>query len=166
MSGLPEWAEVSAKRRAHIKRVAGLLESWADAMRVRPSERARWVRAAYLHDALKDARLSGRLSHGPAAAARARAHGERDKGVLSAVRYHTVGYAGWDRVGRMLYLADFLEPGRTGAARVRRELRKRVPREPDAVLIEVARWRIESVLAAGWDLEPETVAFWNALVSH
>jgi HD superfamily phosphohydrolase YqeK len=160
---LPVWAEVDAKRRAHIERVAVLLTSWADAMRVSGAERTRWLKAAYLHDALKDARLSTRLAHGPAAAQRAAAEGEKDQGVLDAVRYHTIGYAGWDDVGRMLYLADFLEPGRAGRARA--ELAARVSRERDVVLREVARLRIEAVLASDWPLLPETVGFWNALVS-
>ena len=32
--------------------------------------------------------------------------------VLDAIRWHTVGFAEWDRTGRALYMADFLEPGR------------------------------------------------------
>ena len=128
-AALPPWAQVSAKRRAHIERVAGLIAEWADAMGVAATERGRWLKAAYLHDALRDAPLADQLAHGPAAADRAAREGETDQGVLDAVRYHTVGYAGWDDAGRMLYLADFLEPGRTvcrgrtagaGAARSRR----------------------------------------------
>ncbi|HXQ29225.1 MAG TPA: HD domain-containing protein [Gemmatimonadales bacterium] len=165
MITLPPWAEVDARRRAHIERVATLLASWAEAMRVSAAERNRWLKGAYLHDALKDARLSTRIAHGPAAADRAAAEGETDQGVLDAVRYHTIGYARWDNVGRMLYLADFLEPGRTGNARTRRELAARVPREHLIVLREVARLRIDGVLTAHWPLLPETVEFWNALVS-
>jgi HD superfamily phosphohydrolase YqeK len=66
----------------------------------------------------------------------------------------------------MLYLADFLEPGRSFAAAERRALAARVPRERDAVLKEVARWRLEWVVRSGWPLAPETVAFWNALASR
>src|ERR1700688_722963 len=147
---LPPWARGADERRAHIERVAGLLGLWADAMDVAGTERARWLKAAYLHDALRDAALGDKLAHGPAAADRAAREGETDQGVLDAVRYHTVGYAGWDDVGRMLYLADFLEPGRTGAAHKRQALAARVPRERAAVLREVARWRIEAVLEAEW----------------
>jgi HD superfamily phosphohydrolase YqeK len=135
-------------------------------MAVPGTERARWLKAAYLHDALRDAPLGNAMAHGPAAAERAARDGEADQGVLDAVRYHTVGYAGWDDVGRMLYLADFLEPGRSFAAAERRALAARVPRERDAVLKEVARWRLEWVVRSGWPLAPETVAFWNALASR
>lgn len=162
---LPEWTQASAERRAHIERVVGLLSTWADAMRVTAKERDRWLRAGWLHDALRDAPFADRVAHGPAAADRAAATGERDRGVLDAVRYHTLGSADWDDVGRMLYLADFLEPGRAADPPDRADLARRVPTERDAVLREVARRRLEWVLRSGWSLPAETVAFWNQLVA-
>src|SRR5688572_20516660 len=110
---LPSWAVVTPERHAHIERVVALLGEWAAAMGAPDTERARWLRAAWLHDALRDEDRSDALAHGARAAARAAQDGERDRGVLDAVRYHTVGYAHWDDAGRMLYLADFLEPART-----------------------------------------------------
>ena len=163
---LPKWAEVSAERGGHIERVVALLDRWAGAMHVPAREQERWLRAGWLHDALRDAPLTDLLAHGPAAAERTARDGERDRGVLDAVRYHTIGYAGWDDVGRMLYLADFLEPGRDFDADGRRALAERVPTERDAVLREVARRRIDWVLRSGWPLASETVAFWNALVGR
>ena len=161
---LPAWAQVSPARRAHIERVVALLNSWADAMHVDPRERDRWLRAGWLHDALRDAPFPDPLAHGPAAADRAASGGERDRGVLDAVRFHTVGSAGWDDVGRMLYLADFLEPGRDHVVE-RAEWAHRVPLGRDTILRDVARSRIEWVLRSGWPLVPETVAFWNQLVA-
>ncbi|HYU08954.1 MAG TPA: HD domain-containing protein [Gemmatimonadales bacterium] len=163
---LPPWAQVSPERRAHIERVVALLERWADAMQVPAQERARWVRAGWLHDALRDAALPDPTAHGPAAADRAAADGERDRGVLDAVRYHTVGGPDWDDAGRMLYLADFLEPGRATDHTDLPDLTQRVPRERDKVLREVARRRIEWMLRSGWALPASTVAFWNALVKR
>jgi len=159
---LPAWAVVTPARRAHIERVVALLNSWADMMEVAPRERERWVRAGWLHDALRDAPLPDARAHGPAAADRAAADGERDRGVLDAVRFHTIGSPEWDDVGRMLYLADFLEPGRTlpdGA-----DLARRVPNERDAVLEQVARRRLEWIIRSGWPLPDASVAFWNQLV--
>jgi HD superfamily phosphohydrolase YqeK len=163
---LPGWAQVSPERRAHVGRVAALLGEWAAALRVPAAERERWLRAAWLHDALRDAPHADLLAHGPAAADRAAAEGEGDQGVLDAVRYHTVGFAGWDDAGRMLYLADFLEPGRDFDPDERRALAARVPSERDAVLREVARRRVTWVLSSGWRLLPETVAFWNQLAGR
>ena len=115
---LPPWATVRTKRLAHITRVSDLVSSWADAMSLPGAERERWLRAVWLHDAMRDAppdelaRWAGgaagpvALLHGPASAERARSLGERDQGVLDAVRYHSVGFAGWDSVGQALYCAD------------------------------------------------------------
>ena len=163
---LPAWAQVSPERRAHIERVVALLNRWADAMHVDAKERDRWLRAGWLHDALRDASLGDPLGHGIVAASRAAADGERDQDVLSAVRYHTLGFSGWDDVGRMLYLADYLEPGRDFESAERAELARRVPTERDAVLREVARRRLEWVLRSGWPLFDETRDFWNSLVER
>lgn len=175
-AALPPWAKVGEARRAHVERVAGLLAAWAMAMEQPPNERRRWLRAAFLHDALRDAPRdtlashapegwdSPALAHGPAAAAAAAADGETDQGVLDAVRYHSVGYAGWDRVGRMLYLADYLEPGRSVEQERRAELAASVPSDPDGALVAVVRDRLSWVLRAGLPIPPESVGLWNALV--
>jgi 2-amino-4-hydroxy-6-hydroxymethyldihydropteridine diphosphokinase len=160
---LPSWAQVTPERRAHIERVVALLEQWAQALNVAPAERARWTRAGWLHDALRDAPFHDPLAHGPAAADRAEADGERDRGVLSAVRYHTIGAPEWDDVGRMLYLADFLEPGRSADPADRANLTRKVLTQRDAVLREVAQRRINWILRSGWPLPGPTVAFWNQL---
>jgi HD superfamily phosphohydrolase YqeK len=100
------------------------------------------------------------------AAERAAHDGERDQGVLSAVRFHSLGYAAWDDVGKMLYLADYLEPGRAYDQELRRSLAARVAEERDAVLKQVAARRIAWVIDSRWPLPPETVEFWNSLVGY
>jgi len=161
---LPPWAVVAPERRAHIERVVGLLDAWAAARRTPDAERARWLRAGWLHDALRDAPAANELAHGPMAAERAARAGETDRGVLDAVRYHSLGYAGWDDVGKMLYLADYLEPGRAFDREVRASLAARVPQDRDAALQQVAARRIARVIDGRWPLVRETVDFWNSLV--
>ncbi len=163
---LPPWAVVTPERRAHVKRVAALLSTWATAMHASEGERARWLKAAWLHDALRDAPAADELAHGPLAAERAAHDGETDQELLDAVRYHSLGFAQWDDVGKMLYLADYLEPGRTFDQELRRSLAARVPPERDAILKQVAARRIARVLDGRWPLLRETVDFWNALVGH
>lgn len=162
---LPGWAVASPERRAHVERVAALIDQWAALMRVPERERDRWAKAAWLHDALRDAPAADELAHGPASAERAAREGESDRGVLEAVRYHSLGFAGWDDVGKMLYLGDYLEPGRKFERDLRAALAVRVPLERDAVLVEVTRRRIEWTVQSGWPLAPETVDFWNSLVA-
>jgi len=172
---LPAWAVVSPARREHIERVAALVSRWADLMRVPPAEQHRWLRAVWLHDALRDAgeaKLAelapstpgpSELRHGPAAAARAKAEGETDRGVLDAVRYHSIGLAEWDMVGRVLYCADYLEPGREFDGATRAELAERFPSDPNAVLRDVAERRLAHLVASRWTLPEPTVRFWNSL---
>src|SRR5690348_10488335 len=140
------------------------MDQWAVVMRVPERERSRWAKAAWLHDALRDAPAADELAHGPASAERAATEGESDRGVLDAVRYHSLGYAGWDDVGKMLYLADYLEPGRAFDRELRASLAARVPQDRDAVLRQVAARRIGRVIDSRWPLARETVDFWNALV--
>jgi HD superfamily phosphohydrolase YqeK len=172
---LPEWAVVSPARLDHIQRVAELAADWAERMGVPDSERNRWLRAVWLHDALRDApareleqwasSTNGppELRHGPASAARAKAEGETDRGVLDAVRYHSLGLAEWDMVGRILYCADYLEPGRSFQPEQRADLAERLPEDPGGVLREVARSRLTHTIRSGWPVLEPTVRFWNSL---
>jgi HD superfamily phosphohydrolase YqeK len=172
---LPPWACVTPERVQHIQRVAELVARWGDRMGTPDSERYRWFKAVWLHDALRDAdeaelgrwasSLRGpvELLHGPAAASRAKSDGETDRGVLDAVRYHSLGLAEWDMVGRVLYCADFLEPGRSFDKAERAELAERFPADPKAVLLDVARRRILHGIRSGWKLPEPTVRFWNSL---
>jgi HD superfamily phosphohydrolase YqeK len=174
---LPEWAIVTPARRKHIERVAELAARWAMEMRVPDTERHRWLRAVWLHDALRDAPEAELkrwapdapgpmgLRHGPASAARAKAEGEMDRGVLDAVRYHSIGLAEWDMVGRILYCADYLEPGRKHAREWREKLAQRLPSEPLPVIREVAMARVGHLVSSGRPILEPTVRFWNSLVA-
>ena len=106
------------------------------------------------------------LRHGPAAAARAKGEGEIDRGVLDAVRYHSVGLAEWDMVGRILYCADFLEPGRPFDRDERAELANRLPLELGHVLRTVASRRLRYIITSGWPLPEPAYRFWNSLCAQ
>jgi HD superfamily phosphohydrolase YqeK len=166
LTELPTWARVGKQRRAHIRRVAELVAAWADEMEVSERERQRWLKAVWLHDALREARLPGGTTHGAAAADRAARDGESDRGVLDAVRYHSAGYAGWDDVGKMLYLADYLEPGRKSRRKERAKLAERVPHDRDRVLREVVALQVRARLRAGRAIHPLTLEFWNSLAER
>lgn len=171
---LPEWARLHESRFDHVERVADLVSVWADEMSVSDFERERWRRAVVLHDALKDApdelleEFAGEwtipaVRHGPAAARWAERDGDTDVGVLDAVRYHSVGYAGWETVGKVLFLADYLESGRDYHTAAHGQLSDRVPSELEQVLRTVSVERLCGVLRYGYPLLKETVEFWNSL---
>jgi len=170
---LPPWAQVSDRRRAHIDRVVELLAQWAERLALPEDEASRWLSAGVLHDALRDApepmlrALSGDGTtgvdylHGPAAAVRAEQDGERRQDVLDAVRFHTVGSTTWQRTGKVLYLADFLEPGRSFLVSERKFLAAQVPHDFDAAFRQCVRLRIEWSLKQDGDLFPPTIEMWN-----
>jgi 2-amino-4-hydroxy-6-hydroxymethyldihydropteridine diphosphokinase len=172
---LPLWAKVTEKRRAHIARVVTLIEQWADEMGVSARERCDWVDAARWHDALRDASrdvlrgLAGNapyepeMLHGPAAAAKLAEDGENRAQVLDAIRYHTVGSPEWKRTGRALYMADFLEPGRSFSREDRAFLSSQVPHDFERVFRQVVRMRLVYALNEGHTLFPETVQLWNSI---
>ena len=172
---LPEWAKASAKRQRHIARVTMVLMQWADEIGISDDERRDWKQAGLLHDALRDADESElralakdplreeELLHGPAVANLLAAGGEVSESALLAIRYHTVGSPDWDRTGKALYMADFLEPGRSFARRDRAFLASQVPHDFDGVFRQVLRARLEYALREGYTLFPETVGLWNAV---
>jgi len=147
---LPGWAQVDKKRLAHMGRVAELMGEWALAAGKSEKQQHRWRAAGYLHDALKNAsnkelriivperfaRLPGPVLHGPAVAVRLRVEGVKDKGLLKAVTYHTLGHASLGRIGKALYAADFLEPGRNLRNKWRADLRDRMPGDLDDVVAD------------------------------
>ena len=173
---LPSWAVVSDKRRAHIARVTALIDEWAAALHLSDAERAEWHDAGRFHDALRDAPevtlrqlvtdfpiVDTNVLHGPAVEARLRQDGERRTGLLEAVRWHTIGHKGWGRTGQVLFMADFLEPGRSFAKAERTYLAHHVPHDFDATFRQVVRMRLEWTLREGKPLFLETVELWNAI---
>jgi 2-amino-4-hydroxy-6-hydroxymethyldihydropteridine diphosphokinase len=175
---LPNWARVDKKRYAHMSRVADLMGEWAAALGKSEAQQRRWRAAGFLHDALKNApnrelriivperfsRMPGPVLHGPAVAVRLRVEGVQDKGILKAVTYHTLGHASLGRIGKALYAADFLEPGRNLRNKWRAQLRARMPRDFDDVVHEIVRARIQHLLRKERPIRRETFGFWNRLV--
>lgn len=173
---LPAWAQVTEKRRQHIQRVTAMLDEWAVKLSLPPDEAIAWHDAGRLHDALRDApedvlrELGGEspeypveMLHGPAAAEQLARDGERRTELLDAVRNHTVGSAQWGRLGRALYMADYLEPGRKFSRADRAYLAAQAPYDFDATFRQVVRARLEWSLREGMRLYPEAVVLWNSV---
>lgn len=171
----PTWARVSDKRIAHIDRVTELLADWAMVMQIPPDEAALFIDAGRLHDVLRDApedelraitsdyTSPAGMLHGPAAAAMLEKDGESRTELLDAIRFHTVGCCEWKQVGKALYMADYLEPGRKFSRRDRRFLSNLVPHAFDDIFRQVVRLRLEWSIREGYPIFQETVALWNSL---
>ena len=205
---LPGWAVAGEERRAHMARVAALLEAWARDLDLGKRDVLRWHAAGHLHDALRDAspaeleRLLERPAararvpvevvgsgaggapprpnpldpdtlrslppnawHGPAAAILLQREGVDDPELLHAISWHTLGSAGFGVLGKALYAADYLEPGRRWRQAWREELRSRTPGELEAVLIEIVTHRIDYLILAGRPVHPRIAGFQESLVN-
>jgi HD superfamily phosphohydrolase YqeK len=172
---LPVWACASAGRRNHIARVVTLLEEWGKDLALSGDELSAWVDAGRYHDALRDATpaelrllvsdaaIPDAVLHGVAAAARLEREGEARASVLEAVRSHTTGSAAWDRTGKALFMADYLDSARPFDRERRALLAARVVNDFDGVFRQVVRARIEWALHEGHSLYPQTVELWNSL---
>ncbi len=95
---------------AHRARLAGLLHDCAKSM---PLEKMRALVLEKLPD-LDAAELETRqILHAPAGMILARDEfGVRDPAILSAIRKHTVGAGDMSPMDALIYVADFIEPGR------------------------------------------------------
>lgn len=176
----PSWTRASEARRGHMDRVAELLGGWAGALGLSEADAARWRAAGRLHDVLREAdpdelrprvppdlaHLPGAVLHGPAAAEALRIEGVRDGALLRAVAWHTLGHRDLDALGRAVYAADFLEPGRDLRNAWRAGLRDRMPGELDDVMREILGARIAHQVERGGSVQPWTVELWNVLVSE
>jgi len=155
------------------------LKEWAVARGERRRDVDRWIAVAYLHDALREAdpkalrkrvpksfrRWDGNVLHGPGAAARLRDDGVKDKELLKAVAYHTLGHPDFGPLGRALYAADFLEPGRRFRAKWRTKLRERMPGDLDGVVQEILAARLRRLVDGGRPIRSETMDFWNKMAT-
>jgi len=148
-----------------------------------PAELARVELAALLHDNCKHweaARLLAEaesLGYVPAEVERAapallharvgahrlaRAFGVTDASVFAAVYYHTVGGPGLDRVARIIYCADKLEPGREYPGV--EELRARASGGLRELCLAVIASGLPHLMARRTLIHPETLTFYNELV--
>lgn len=172
---LPEWAVCSERRREHVARVRELIGAWASELEVPDDDRLRWQAAAVVHDALRDADPDALrrdvegpwpdpVLHAPACAERLRSEGVEDEELLHAIAYHPLGHPDFADLGRYLYLADFLDPGRSFLTGPRERLRAILPEERDEALRSVIALRLAHRLEVRGSIREETVDWWNALV--
>ncbi len=103
------------------------------------------------------------LLHGPVAAALLMERGlVTDPAVLEAIRWHTTGRAGMSLLEKVIWLADYIEPGRQFPGV--EEVRAAAEQDLDRALLLALRQTITYVVGRGWPVHLYTVHAWNWLL--
>lgn len=178
------WAEqrLSPERLTHTRGVVGAARELAERSGADPEKAAI---AAILHDTAKNLGPAELLSlvatagiivnivqqqapdllHGPAAAVLAgRELGIADEAVLQAIARHTTGAPGMTLLDKILYLADYIEPGRSfpGVA----ELRELARTDLDRAVLLAMDGTLHYVIERGAFIDPLTVEARNWLLGQ
>jgi len=90
--------------------------------------------------------------------------GVSDPEILEAVRYHSTGSPGLGLCGRILFVADYIEPGRE--LRKIERIRALAEKNLDGAVREVLRRKLLYLVENGRPVHPRTVAFWNELIDR
>ncbi|MFZ5827092.1 MAG: bis(5'-nucleosyl)-tetraphosphatase (symmetrical) YqeK [Bacillota bacterium] len=140
--------------------VAALMHDYAKAMK--PAELLDHARQRNLIvDPAEEAQPH--LLHGPVAAALLREQGlVTDPAVLDAIRYHTTGRAEMSLLEKVIWLADYIEPGRSfpGVEQIRAE----AEHDLDLALLHALDNSIVYVIQRGWPLHLYSIYARNALL--
>jgi predicted HD superfamily hydrolase involved in NAD metabolism len=105
------------------------------------------------------------LLHGPVSAELARREfGIDDEEVLSAIRHHTTGRVWMSLLEKIVYLADYIEPGRCFPGVD--ELRELACQDLDTALIRAMDLTLAHVIRRGLLIHPQTVKARNWLIGN
>ncbi len=82
-------------------------------------------------------------------------YGIRDEDILNAVRYHTTGRPGMSMLEKIVFIADYIEPGRNHSARLP-ELRRLAFQDLDKALVEILRDTLRYLRGTDHEIDPMT----------
>lgn len=82
-------------------------------------------------------------------------YGIRDEDILNAVRYHTTGRPGMSMLEKIVFIADYIEPGRNHSSRLP-ELRRLAFQDLDKALVEILKDTLRYLKGTGNDIDPMT----------
>jgi len=172
---------ISIERLRHCERVEAAALQLAGKFGADP---ARITAAALLHDVCREhspdlllqlaikfdilvddiQRAEPLLLHGSVGAALVESElGIRDQAVLEAIRHHITGASSIGALAQLIFVADFIEPGRTFEAS--RVLRLKAPEwEADQILLYVYNQTLRYVVERDYLAHPDTVMGRNELI--
>jgi predicted HD superfamily hydrolase involved in NAD metabolism len=106
------------------------------------------------------------LWHAPVGAWRARhVYGCRDAEILAAVRFHSTGAPGQSPLQKLLFVADYIEPGRPAWAELP-ALRALARRDLGAAWGQVLKFKLIDLLGRERPLHPRSLAAYHDAFGH
>lgn len=78
-----------------------------------------------------------------------------DEGILQAIRFHTTGRPHMTEIEKIVFVADYIEPGRTHSTRLP-ELRKLAFRYLDEALVEILKDTLQYLQTIDSEIDPMT----------
>ncbi|WP_044642317.1 bis(5'-nucleosyl)-tetraphosphatase (symmetrical) YqeK [Risungbinella massiliensis] len=155
-----ELAEIFGENREKIK-IAGYLHDYCKFWSA--DRLTEWIRKHQLPSELLD--HNKELWHGPVGAEVARSQfGVQEDDILDAIRYHTSGRPNMGLLEKIIFLADFVEPGRQfpGVERAR-EL---VKQDLNEAMLYVLEHTIVFLIEKGQKVYPQTLYARNAYLEE
>ena len=115
--------------------------------------------AGILHDCGKNRGTA--LTHGPVGAVIAREeYGIQDEEILSAIRFHTTGRPAMTDLEKIIFTADYIEPGRDRAPRLE-ELRKMAFCDLDKTIVCILADTLSYLRDSGADIDESSLQTYN-----
>jgi len=162
--GVMETAIVLAERFGADPRKAELAAIFHDYAKFRPKEEMRQIIVEQNMPA-ELLEYNSELWHAPVGAYLAEIEaGVTDQEVLDAIRYHTSGRIGMTLLDKIIYLADYIEPGRhfPGVEEVREMARE----DLDKALIQSMKNTIQFLMRKNQPVFPDTFNAYNSIVQN
>ena len=86
-------------------------------------------------------------------------YGVEDRGVINAIVCHTTGKPGMTLLEKIVFIADYIEPGRKRALGLP-ELRELAFRDLDAALLQILENTLEHLRNCDYNIDPHTEETW------
>ncbi|WP_240371189.1 bis(5'-nucleosyl)-tetraphosphatase (symmetrical) YqeK [Anoxybacteroides rupiense] len=160
--GVMETAIELARRYGEDEKKAELAAIFHDYAKFRPKEEMKQI---ILEQNMPKDLLSyhSELWHAPVGAYLVRTEvGIEDEEILNAIRYHTSGRAEMTLLDKIVYVADYIEPGRIFSGVD--EVRELALKDLDQALIRALQNTIQFLLKKNQPIYPDTIYTYNALI--
>lgn len=89
-------------------------------------------------------------------------YGIDDEDILNAIRYHTTGRPNMGKLEKILYIADYIEPGRTHATHLK-QIRKTAYEDLDKALLRILEDTLAYLHSTDGRIDPMTKATYESV---